>query len=82
MVIVVWHFYNVIFDPDVYPLNWALVDGRVSKEYYKEEHELDYDRIISARREKQEKQDRTPEDPAEQGIRDSSDLPLSRPSAD
>jgi formate dehydrogenase gamma subunit len=43
LVIVFWHFYNVIFDPDVYPLNWALVDGRVSEEYYKEEHELDYD---------------------------------------
>ena len=82
LVIVVWHFYNVIFDPDVYPLNWALVDGRVSEEYYKEEHELDYDQIISARREKQEKRGYTPDDPAEQGIRDSSDLSLSRPSAD
>ena len=45
LAIVVWHLYNVIFDPDVYPLNWALVDGRVSEEYYREEHELDYDRI-------------------------------------
>ncbi|MEK6406125.1 MAG: cytochrome b/b6 domain-containing protein [Acidobacteriota bacterium] len=61
LVIVVWHFYNVIFDPDVYPLNWALVDGRVSEEYYKEEHELDYDQIMSARREQQEKQDHTGE---------------------
>lgn len=48
LAIVVWHFYNVIFDPDVYPLNWALVDGRVSEEYYKEEHELDYDRMMAA----------------------------------
>ncbi|MGH7971478.1 MAG: cytochrome b/b6 domain-containing protein, partial [Limisphaerales bacterium] len=23
LAIVVWHFYHVIFDPDVYPLNWA-----------------------------------------------------------
>jgi hypothetical protein len=38
----------VIFDPDVYPLNWALVDGRVSEEYYREEHELDYDRMMAA----------------------------------
>jgi formate dehydrogenase gamma subunit len=42
LAIVVWHFYHVIFDPDVYPLNWALVDGRVSEDLYKEEHELDY----------------------------------------
>jgi cytochrome b subunit of formate dehydrogenase len=51
LAIVVWHFYNVIFDPDVYPLNWAVLDGRVSKEYYKEEHELDYERIRSIRSE-------------------------------
>lgn len=82
LVIVVWHFYNVIFDPDVYPLNWALVDGRVSEEYYKEEHELDYDRIMSARREQQEKQDHTQSDAGEQGIKDSSDLSPSRASAD
>lgn len=47
LAIVVWHFYNVIFDPDVYPLNWAVVDGRVSEEFYKEEHELDYEEMIS-----------------------------------
>jgi formate dehydrogenase gamma subunit len=45
LAIVVWHLYNVIFDPDVYPLNWAVVDGRVSEEYYKEEHELEYQRM-------------------------------------
>lgn len=49
LAIVVWHFYNVIFDPDVYPLNWAVVDGKVSEEYYREEHELDYELMMSAR---------------------------------
>lgn len=48
LAIVVWHLYNVVFDPDVYPLNWAVVDGKVSEEYYKAEHELDYERVISA----------------------------------
>jgi len=43
LAIVVWHFYHVIFDPDVYPVNWAFVDGRVSEEFYKEEHALDYE---------------------------------------
>jgi formate dehydrogenase gamma subunit len=33
LAIVVWHFYQVIFDPDVYPLNWAFWDGRVSAEH-------------------------------------------------
>jgi len=28
LAILVWHFYHVIFDPDVYPLNWAFWTGR------------------------------------------------------
>ena len=43
LAIVVWHFYHVIFDPDVYPVNFAFLDGRVSEEYYREEHGLAYD---------------------------------------
>lgn len=45
LAIIVWHFYQVIFDPDVYPLNFALIDGRVSEELYKEEHELAYEQL-------------------------------------
>ena len=48
LAIIVWHFYHVIFDPDVYPVNFAFVDGRMSEELYKEEHELDYERIKRA----------------------------------
>ena len=43
LAIIVWHFYQVIFDPDVYPMNFAFIDGRVSEEAYKEEHELAYE---------------------------------------
>lgn len=50
LAIIVWHFYQVIFDPDVYPINLAFLDGRVSEEFYKEEHELDYDRIKESER--------------------------------
>ena len=41
LAIVVWHFYHVIFDPDVYPLNTACWDGRVSEEWQKHEHPLE-----------------------------------------
>jgi formate dehydrogenase gamma subunit len=41
LAILVWHFYDVIFDPDVYPLNRACVGGRVSAEWYAHEHPLD-----------------------------------------
>jgi formate dehydrogenase gamma subunit len=40
LAIVVWHFYHVIFDPDVYPLNWAAWNGKVSKHWQEEEHPL------------------------------------------
>ena len=40
LAIVVWHFYHVIFDPDVYPLNWACWNGKVSKEWHEGEHPL------------------------------------------
>ncbi len=41
LAIVVWHFYHVVFDPDVYPLNWACWNGKVSKHWQEEEHPLD-----------------------------------------
>jgi formate dehydrogenase gamma subunit len=41
LAIVVWHFYHVIFDPDVYPMNWAWLDGKVDAHWYAEEHPLD-----------------------------------------
>jgi formate dehydrogenase gamma subunit len=41
LAIVVWHFYHVIFDPDVYPINPACVDGLISGELQKHEHPLE-----------------------------------------
>ncbi len=41
LAIVVWHFYHVIFDPDIYPLNTACWNGHVSEEWQKHEHPLD-----------------------------------------
>ena len=41
LAIIVWHFYHVMFDPEVYPLNWAWWDGKVSAHWALEEHPLD-----------------------------------------
>ncbi len=41
LAIVVWHFYQVFFDPDIYPMNWAWWDGKMSFRHYSEEHALD-----------------------------------------
>ena len=38
LAILVWHLYHVIFDPDVYPMNWAWYDGKMSADHFKEEH--------------------------------------------
>jgi len=43
LAILVWHFYQVFFDPDVYPMNWAWWDGKMPVEQYRHEHELDAD---------------------------------------
>lgn len=52
LAIIVWHFYHVIFDPDVYPINFAFLDGRVSEELYREEHELAYEEMQQQKAEK------------------------------
>jgi len=65
LAIVVWHFYHVIFDPDVYPMNFALIDGRVSEELYKEEHELAYEQMKeqAARKDSETKDPSPDQDP-------------------
>ena len=45
LAIVVWHFYFVIFNPDVYPINLAFWKGTISEEELAEEHPLEYERI-------------------------------------
>jgi cytochrome b subunit of formate dehydrogenase len=41
LAIIVWHFYQVFLDPDVYPMNWAWWDGKMTLHHYQEEHGLD-----------------------------------------
>ena len=40
LAIIVWHFYFVIFNPDVYPMNLAWLTGRMSEQELLEEHPL------------------------------------------
>jgi formate dehydrogenase gamma subunit len=41
LAIIVWHFYHVMFDPDVYPINTACLDGKISEEFQAHEHPLE-----------------------------------------
>jgi len=45
LAIVVWHFYFIIFNPDVYPMNLAWWKGTISEEEMAEEHALEYERL-------------------------------------
>jgi hypothetical protein len=48
LAIVVWHFYQVFFDPDAYPMNWAWWDGQLPLDRYQAEHPLDLAAVLEA----------------------------------
>ncbi|MDP4196620.1 MAG: cytochrome c3 family protein [Bacteroidota bacterium] len=45
LAIIVWHFYYVIFNPEVYPINKAFIKGTMSEEEMMSEHPLELERI-------------------------------------
>jgi len=61
LAIFVWHFYHVIFDPDVYPMNWAWWDGRVSAEWYQKEHRRHYEALLATQEQAPEEEEVIPE---------------------
>ena len=48
LAIIVWHFYFVIFNPDIYPINLAFWKGTLTEEEMEEEHPLELEEIRSA----------------------------------
>ena len=45
LTIIVWHFYSVVFNPDVYPMSWAWITGDLTEHEMKEEHGLELEKI-------------------------------------
>lgn len=45
LVIIIWHIYNSIFSPEVFPLDTAIFTGRISRERMVHEHPLELARI-------------------------------------
>jgi formate dehydrogenase gamma subunit len=45
LAILVWHLYFVIFNPDVYPMNWTWLTGKISEEMLRHEHPREYERL-------------------------------------
>jgi predicted CXXCH cytochrome family protein len=49
LAIIVWHFYFVIFNPDVYPMSLSWLTGWMSEKEMKEEHPAELERIEAER---------------------------------
>ncbi len=47
LAIIVWHFYFVMFNPDIYPLQSSMVTGKLDEETMKDEHGAEWERIES-----------------------------------
>lgn len=45
--IVVWHFYNVHYSPDKFPMSWVWLTGRISEHDMQHEHPLEYERLTA-----------------------------------
>ncbi len=45
LVIIVWHLYNSVFSPEVFPLDTSIFTGKISVGRMKHEHPLEYERL-------------------------------------
>jgi cytochrome b subunit of formate dehydrogenase len=58
LAIVVWHFYFVIYNPDVYPLNRTFITGFMSREEMEHEHPLELEEIDRLEEEMQKEKEK------------------------
>jgi len=59
--ILIWHFYLVIFDPMVYPMDTAWLDGKISADHYRHTRPAYYRQLVK------EGLVETPEEPGDSG---------------
>ena len=50
LAIIIWHMYHVHLRPDVFPMSWAWLTGRISREEMRSHHPEEYLRILEKRR--------------------------------
>jgi cytochrome b subunit of formate dehydrogenase len=63
LAIVVWHFYFVMFNPSIYPMNTTWITGKISEKEMTEEHPLELERILRREQEEQALETQTREMP-------------------
>ena len=59
--IIIWHFYNVHFNPDKFPMNKVWWTGRITKKEMIKEHPLEYEELLKTRLEKEKNEQNTSE---------------------
>jgi formate dehydrogenase subunit gamma len=47
LAIIVWHLYNAHLAPGFFPMNWVWINGKISERQLKDEHPLEYERIMA-----------------------------------
>jgi cytochrome b subunit of formate dehydrogenase len=65
LAIIVWHFYNVHFNPDVFPMSWVWWHGKLSESQMKHHHPLEYAEIVNA-----ELEQLTAKEPKDEPVKD------------
>jgi len=63
LAIVVWHFYYVIFNPDVYPMNFTFLTGKMTAREMAHEHPLELERLERESTKDDSQPPRAPSDP-------------------
>jgi cytochrome b subunit of formate dehydrogenase len=48
LAIVIWHLYQNMLNPDVYPMNWTWITGRITEDRLRHEHPDEWARIVAA----------------------------------
>lgn len=46
LAIFVWHFYNVHLRPQIFPMSWVFLTGRLTRHELEEEHGAEYDELV------------------------------------
>lgn len=68
LAIIIWHFYHVHFNPEVFPMSRVWLTGMISEHDLKENHPLEYARIIAAEKKSQQVNENKSDDPEAAGV--------------
>jgi len=57
LAIVIWHFYNVHFNPDSFPMSWTWWHGKITLERMRSHHPVEYGQLMAQREQTRGPQD-------------------------